>query len=305
MASVGSIVGGAFALFRDRPGAVALWALTYIVGTIIISFVFAGSMMMSMGSMDPATMSNPASAISGMFGSLMLFYLALFFLMVILMNAVFRSILRPEERSVGSIRIGMDEVRMFGLFVVFFIAMFVLFLIVGFIFGMLGAALGFAAGGNGAGPVEIILGLAFVAASVWFYVRLSLLFPLSFYRRSFIELDSAWRMTGGRFWTLFASYLLVWVITIVLFLAIFFMTIGPDMLAAMAGGGDPEALAQQAAMTGGFSGVRMILFFVLYLILAVVSIVLGPAIIASATKQILIEEGDALVDVEQTAAVFE
>lgn len=305
MASVGSIVGGAFALFRDRPGAVALWALTYIVGTILISLVFAGVMMASMSGMDPASMSDPASMMRGMFGSVILVYLCIFFLMIILMNAVFRSILRPEERSFGSIRIGMDEVRMFGLFIVFFIAMVVLWLVVMLIFSLLAAALGMAAGANGAGAVGILMALVLVAAAVWFYVRVSLLFPLSFYRRSFIELDGAWRMTGGRFWTLFASYLIVWVITLAMFLAIFFLTFGPGFLSAMGGGGNPEAMAEQAAMAGGFSPIRMIIFFVLYLILAVVSIVLGPAIIASATKQILIEEGDPMVDVEQTAAVFE
>ena len=64
-------------------------------------------------------------------------------------------------------------------------------------------------------------------------VRLSLASPLAF-DQGRIDLKAAWRMTRGRFWALFGSFLLAWSMMIVLGLA---FLVGYSALAFVASGG--------------------------------------------------------------------
>ena len=48
----------------------------------------------------------------------------------------------------------------------------------------------------------------------WFYVKLSLSFPLTLLRRRFV-IGEAWTLTKGRFWTLFGAYFMIFVIMFV------------------------------------------------------------------------------------------
>lgn len=303
MANIGSIVGGAFNIIKERPGAVVAWALTYIFGMIalflLVGLLFAGAAAASGG--------GPPEFSGGMILGILLFYLGYFLLLIILMNAVFRTVLRPDERSLASLRLGMDEFRMLGLQIIVLIASmvlaFILQLVLGLVVGIVMAAtrdspqIGFA--------FSMVLTLAYVAAWIWLSVRISLLYPMTFYRRS-IVIDEAWSLGRGSFWALFISYVIVVAPVVVLFIVTF-----ASMFAAAAGAAsDPYAAAEamdrwQASWLDMSWGAAIALGLV-WIVVLVLTAVLWPGVMASAAKELLIARGDySEEDVERTAEIFE
>lgn len=304
MANIGAILGGAFGVIRQRPGAVAVWGLTYVVGLILIFLlvgiaVAAGSVGMGGGA--------PPEFSGSMIGGVLLFLLAYLLLTVVLMNAVFRSVLRPHERSVASLRLGMDEFRMLGLQIIVWIAWIVLGFIMQLLMGLLMSLL-IAATANApqiGGALLVVLGLVYMGALIWLSVRISLLYPMTFYRRS-IVLDEAWDLGRGSFWAIFLSYLVVFAPVVILY----FVTFGRIFLAAMGAAGDPyaaqDAGARWAESWMGEGAVLGILLAVLWLVVLILTAVLSPAVMASAAKELLIARGDySEQDVERTAEIFE
>lgn len=305
MATVGSIIGGAFGLIRERPGAVAVWGVVYIVGMLVI-YAFAGlimgaGLMMPGQPVDPTTMMAPGG---GVFLGIFLLYLMQFLLSIVLINAVYRALLRPSESSFAFLRLGSDEFRMVGLAIIFVIGLIIFYLLMMLVMVVLGFIGGAIAGNNSAfaGLFGILLMLGFVAALLWVMVRLSLIFPMTFYRRR-IAIDEGWALGKGRFWTLFGSYLVVWLIVILLAL-VFFSSTFLAMASAMRTG-DPAAIEQVGAMSGG-SIATMLFAMVGLVVVSLVSFVLGYGVVGSAARELLEEKGDVPeADAYRTAEIFE
>lgn len=299
MASVGSILGGAFGLLRDRPGAVAIWAVTYCVGALAISIAMGMAMA---GTMMPVA-ADPNAALSiwagPMFSLVLLLNLALLFLVVVLINAVFRAMLRPQEGGFAFIRVGMDEFRMFGLVIMVGVAGFAAILVGELLLLLVIAVLGFALGmGTITAAISFVLALAFLCAVVWAEVRISLIFPLSFHRRR-ISLDAAWELTRGRFWLLFACYFLI---TLIFAIAIGIMAsfvMGDYFAALIAANGDREQmrLAAEAFAAQQFAVplATRVLFGVIGAVFFAIGLALGPGMLASATRELLGDESEAAV----------
>ncbi|WP_342248646.1 hypothetical protein [Sphingomonas sp. OTU376] len=299
MASVGSILGGAFGLLRERPGSVAIWAVTYCVGALAISlvmgFVVAGTVMPI--SADPST---AMSVWAGpMFSLMLLMNLLLLFLVVVLMNAVFRVMLRPQEGGFAFMRIGMDEFRMFGLVIMVCVAAFAAILVGELLLLLVITVLGFALGtGMITGAISFLLFLAFVCAVVWAEVRISLIFPLTFHRRR-ISVDAAWELTRGRFWMLFACYFLITLIFAVAIGIVVSFVMGDYFAALIAANGDQEQMraAAEAFAARQFAMplVTQILFGVVGAVFFAAGLALGPGLLASATRELLGDESEASV----------
>lgn len=293
MASVGSIVGGSFRLLVERPGSVVAWAATYFLGTIAVALLSFG---LIAGSAFGADAIDPGgSAIAGMFGAIALFYLLFLLLGVVLMNAVYRTVLRPEDSSLAGLRLGMDELRMFGLVILIALVSMVLGFIGNLLVSVITAALSLALGRGGlAVAVSTLVLLAYAGVWIWVMVRLSLLYPLTFLRRR-ISLDSAWELAGGRFWTLFLSYLVIWGLLAVVAVALFFATFGNIFAALAAAGEDPEM--QQMAASGLMIGIIQastgwkIAMGAIWAALAGVFLALGHGAFAVATRELLEERG--------------
>jgi hypothetical protein len=305
MATVGSIIGGAFGLIRERPGAVAVWGVVYIVGTLVSyaigGLIMGAGMMMPGQPVDPTTMMAPGA---GVFLGAFLLYLLQFLLSIVLINAVYRALLRPSESSFAFLRIGSDEFRMVGLAIIFFVGLIIFYLLMMLVMVVLGF-LGGAVVGND-GPVAVVLGfllvLGFMAALTWLFVRLSLVFPMTFHRRR-IAIDEGWALGKGRFWTLFGSYLVVWLIILLLVL-VFFSSTFLAMAAAMRTG-NPAAIEQAGFMAGG-SIATMLFTMVGLVVVSLVSFVLGYGVVGSAARELLEEKGDVPeADAYRTAEIFE
>ncbi|WP_431469405.1 hypothetical protein [Sphingosinithalassobacter sp. LHW66-3] len=297
MVTVGSIVGGAFRLIARRPGAVALWGLVYLGGIVLISIVFMGALGGAMMAGGFGAGANPEQALASFSGQsillTLLMYLAYYALAAVLMNAVYRAVLRPEESGGASIRFGRDELRTLGLTLLLGILMMVLAFFGSLILGLIGSALGLAAGGD---PVAMdiastIVLLLFIAGWLVLWVKLSLILPASFHYRRF-TLDSGWELSSGHFWPLLGAYLIIIVISILLVLVAslpMIGTIGANFPAMTA---DPFAadVATQAPATMAAAG-GMLLTLLLMMIAGLIVFVLLTGATAVAAREVLIERG--------------
>jgi hypothetical protein len=248
MLNAGTIIGGGFRLIREHPAAVAVWGLLYFLATALFGLVLrpAAVQAASAGD-DPAAAMN---AMQGMMGQLLLVNLAYVVLAVMLGTATQRAVLRPEQGGFFYLRLGLDELRMLGLALLLFVMLYVGILVLGLVLGL---AMGVAVMSGGAGgafaAAMVVYIAAMLAAVIWFEVRFSLAFPLTLLRGRII-IGEAWRLSRGRFWTLFLAYFALTLILMLVWAAIMAVTMGPYLSELIRGGVNPEALraAVQAQM---------------------------------------------------------
>jgi hypothetical protein len=297
MASIGAIVGGALRLIRDHPGRVVAWAVAYCAGAFAVSLLVSYLMLgyFSIGDVTPYLQrTSQASGLSAL--GILLLYLALGLLVVMLMNAVFRTVLRPDIGGFAGIRLGMAEFRMLGLVVLFTIVFTVLVIVYELVLFLLMAVVGVVFGqGTVSALISILLLLAFIGGVIWAQVRLSLIFPLSFYRGR-ITVDEAWDLTRGRFWTLFGSYLTVMLVGALLYGALMWVMLGDYLIAVAQAQNDPErvqaAMLAFAAKQAAMPLAAKIGMGLLGTLLFAIGLALGPGLLASATGELLAERGE-------------
>lgn len=97
---------------------------------------------------------------------------------------------------------------------------------------------------SGTGAVMFIFvglgALALIAVFIWFQIRLSLTFPLTFIRGK-IVIGKSWTLTKGKFWPLFGGYLAIVLVLLVLWIAVIVATSGAYLAELMQGGFSSEA----------------------------------------------------------------
>jgi hypothetical protein len=267
MVSVGAVIGGAFRLFRERPGAVLIWGLVYAAVAAVGSYFVVQPL--TRGTLTGA---SPDQA----FAALIPYYIVLLLVILVLSAASLRAVLHPEERSFASLRIGMDELRMLGLGVIMVIAYFVFMIVFAIIVSMfmgvmmVGIGAGVGAGG-GAGSmsgiasiivVVVLLYLIIFAALAFVWVRFSLVGALTMLRRKII-IGESWTATRRNFWRLFAAYLVIGLIMLALYLLAAAVTMGPYLSILIEGGFSRDALreATQAQMQMQLGGITPALIF--------------------------------------------
>lgn len=304
MASVGSILSGAFRLFREQPVTVSIWAALFIAYTVCSSALMLSGWMFDAQALQAGTIS-PVTAIGlGLgFGIFALLFMA------VLSCAVYRAILRPEEGGFAYLRFGSDEFRMAGLYLlVGLVGGFVVLIFgLGAFFLMGGAAL---AGGGGAGGIGIglIFVLALFLAGIYIFTRLSLIFPATFLRRQ-MAIDEGWGLSRGRFWTLFLAFLVIWVILIAVQLFAPAIPGQPDFFStirAMQTGGVEAMEAQQLNAAATLSLVSLLPYLLISAVVQLFSHVVGNSATATAVREFLRDDGEVLEDdIERTAQIFE
>jgi hypothetical protein len=311
MTSVGSIVGGGFRLIRERPVAVAIWAVLYAVVGFATQIVVMRMMTVPGSVLTTRTEEPDPQAVLGMFGSFAPIYLLAVLLGIVLACAAYRAVLRPSEGGIGFLRIGMDELRMLGLLIIFIVAAIIGTIVFTLLLAMVAGALMLAAGSNSMAAIGLgfLLYLAVFCVVIWVYVRLSLIFSLTFARRR-ISIDGAWSLTRGRFWTLFGAYFVIGVIVFVVAIAVALPFAGPYFAGIMEGMRNPEAMqqiqAQQAERQLNQPFAIMALSTVLNAIFQALILAVGAGATATATRELLLDSGEVLEeDADRTAAIFE
>jgi hypothetical protein len=298
MLSVSGMIEGAFRLIRERPAAVAVWGLLYMAAAIAIMLAIVPVLRVQAGGLGADSELGAAAAMRGI-GWVFLLELLFLVLFVVLMTAAQRAVLRPEEDGFFYVRLGMDELRIFGLTLLFVFGFYFGFLIT-MLFAMLIAGVATIALGPVIGGALGVIGfIAVFCLALWLVVRLSLAFPLTLLRRSLI-LGEAWRRSKGHFWTLLGGYLVVFVINVVIFLVIGLVVQGSYFVDLANAGNDPQAI--QAVMDAQLSrmseiGPMLILAAILTAAAGAISIALMGGSTATAARLLVADE-----DVAETFA---
>jgi len=228
MFGTGPILEGAFRLVRERPGAVAIWGAIYF---LCMAGMLAATRPLFAAMGKPGSPPDPA-AFLGMMGGLFLFELFLLLVLVVLFAAAFRAVMRPEESGFGFVRVGMDELRLLGLALLVGVGTFIAYFVAALVIGVVTGVLAVAAGRAASVLVMAVLFVAWFAGFLYVQVRLSLAGPLSIYRGRFV-LGESWALTRGRFWAIFLSYAVVFVILFIAQVILSAVTIMPLFSGAM------------------------------------------------------------------------
>jgi hypothetical protein len=296
-----TIIGGGFKLIRERPGSVAIWAVIHaalaaVTAAVVLPQLVATGMLDPEG-FNPETLSEGGFAnLGAVMGTSFLFSIVQWFVSAVLLCAAFRAVLRPGEGGPASLAIGMDEVRVavmvlivafgsaFALVVGFLLIMLVT-MVIGFILRDVPAV---------AVLVGVALMLAMCCAVVLALVRLSLIYPLTFVRRE-LAIDESWSLTRGHFWNLFAAYLIIFLISMVLSMAVALPMMGHFFAELARGMAEPERLqnlqAEQARYQLDMPLPMRVLTIVAGSAVNALVLALGGGALATATRELLAESG--------------
>ena len=198
----GAVLHGALAgarLIRRQPGAFAAWVGLWLAAVTIAALLvaFGGALPVHPG---------PYHRLGARFGPFAAVLITLFLLVwAATTQAVFRSVLQPDERRFFYLRLGADELRL----AVMSLVAFVLILVLGGVPAFLLLAL--ASPFMQAAPdlikyIAVGGAVATIAVDVWVGVRLSLIAVETFAEGRF-HLTAYWPLARGRFWYLVLLYL--------------------------------------------------------------------------------------------------
>lgn len=256
--SAGSIIGGGIRVLREQPRIVATWAAIYLAVTAIGMIVMQPwTSAMAGWQQQVMQAETPPALPAGSVGLFVLLYLALLILAVIAFAAVVRAVVRPMGDRFAYLRLGKDELRLIGLGFILLIAFFLLEIVAILAVVLLSGLVALVAGHGAAAVVAGILLIAVLCGIIYVQVRVSLAGALTVMRGR-IAIRDAWRVTQGRFWTLFGAFVLlgimfvgVTIITIALTspgLLTVYLSFDQEAIAAIA----QEQIARQAAgLTAG------------------------------------------------------
>ena len=193
-----------FRLTREHPAVIPVWAVfgglasTAYLWALLSSGYLQTLMALQAegGALDPAAMA-PATEV--LMGRMLLVAPLALFISALIETAIARMVLRRHERSLGYIRLGPDEFRVFAarLLVTFGIGAYCLA-------GLIVMSL-LTLGGVAAALLLLPVMLAFMAGLAVLLVRLSLTTAATFASGK-IGIRASWELTKGRFWQLFSAY---------------------------------------------------------------------------------------------------
>ena len=249
-----------FRLTRRAPVAVLSWAAAYavfigilflLVGPHFVTVLSVITEMQAQGQTEPSP--EDVERLMQAYGVIIGWAMPLGLLFSALIStAIARSVIRPDERKFGYLRVGKDELRVLGASLIVSLIMFgVTF--AGFMIVTVAMA------GAMALPalwlVVVLLSLGVIALLAWLSVRLSLVVPSTF-AEGRIVLKPAFAMTGKKvFWPLLGMAIIAGVMAMLVGLLgsavaapLSLMVGGSEQLVAMQGASVPSLLSALGPM---------------------------------------------------------
>lgn len=227
-----------FRIPREQPMAVLVWSgLQLVVGLVMstVMITLGGHALADLMAASNSRNPDPEATMAAM-RALGPFYAVLLPLGIIVQSvfsaAIYRVVLRPQDRGMAFIRLGADEMRLAAVSVVYIgvaaLAAFAVTLAASIVAGF-----GVAVAGAAGGLFAAVVALAGIAALVYGGVRLSLA-PVQTFAERRIRLFESWELTRGHFWRLAGAYLLALALTVLVL--VLSMTLFSFAAAAMHGG---------------------------------------------------------------------
>jgi len=235
-----------FRLFKSDPMAIVLWFIVMALTTAVVIALVAVLVGFSALAAVPEVLASAQTGepdftkLQGLIASMLGFMLVAIPLglavQAVLVTAVKRAVLTPEDKAPGYMRLSMDELRTFLVRLVRALIYLGIYVVIG-------------AGGVLLSFVHPILTffwcLAGFCALIFVSVRLSLAVSQTFVTKRF-NLFGSWALTKGRFWPLFLTYLLAGVFMVIIYVAFSLVSMavggGSNMNAMMMSGDiDPSA----------------------------------------------------------------
>lgn len=157
-------------------------------------------------------------------------------------GAIFRAVLHPEDKRWFFMRLGMGELMLIAVSLVYLIITVVAVVVAAIVVAIVGFAIG-AANETAGITAAVVVGLIVLGVLIWASLRFSLGFAMSHDRKQFLLFES-WRMTRGHAGGLFGAGLLAvivgWLISVAVMLvlivvavAIFFGSGGPALFESL------------------------------------------------------------------------
>lgn len=186
-------------------------------------------------------------------------------------GAIIRAVLHPEDKRWFYMRLGMGEVMLVAVSLVFSIIAIVAIVVAAIVVAIFGFAIGAASEGAGI-AAAVLVGMVAFGVIIWGCVRFSLGFAMSHEKKQFLLFES-WRMTDGHAAGLFGmgllSVVIGWLISMVVVGVL--IAIGVALLFSNGGFEALQALDDTKDFSAFFTPERtqgLIGFGVLYLIVA-------------------------------------
>lgn len=222
-ASDAAFVG--FRLVREHPRAVAVWAVLMTVLSLMTSTLtiqLAGPQLTEFMALSADNSAAPEEMLRIMGGLAPLMVFSLLYslaLYAVILAAVNRIVLRPDDSRSAFLRFGADELRQTGTLILvnlIFLAVYIL----GILISAVLIGIGVAAGG---GPIAGLTGLvSFVGVAcllIFVAVRLSFASTLTF-DTGRIAIRASWAMTKGHVGALLGAYVLAIVMAVIVYLLV-------------------------------------------------------------------------------------